>query len=200
MPSSASPPASAAMKRSTLSISARPSRSRTVSASICVDAARDHLVEHRLGVAHAASGASCDELERLIGDRSALRLHDAARACRRSSRSGSGRKVKRWSRDTTAGRMPAGIGRAEDEQDVGRRLLERLEEDVPALLDALDLVDDEDLLAQVGGRGVDARQQLAHVVDAVVRCGVELDDVQRAAVADRHAATRTCRQARRRQR
>ena len=57
------------------------------------------------------------------------------------------------------------VGRAEDEQHVVGRLLERLEEDVPALLDALDLVDDEDLPAQVGRRGVDARQQLAHVVD-----------------------------------
>ena len=92
--------------------------------------------------------------------------------------------MKRWRRDTTAGRIWLRVGRAEDEQDAVGRLLERLEEDVPALLDALDLVDDEDLLAQVRGGRVDARQQLAHVVDAVVGRGVQLDDVERAALPD----------------
>ena len=83
--------------------------------------------------------------------------------------------------------MPARVGRAEDERDVVGRLLERLEEDVPALLDALDLVDDEDLAPEVGrGRG-DARQQLAHVVDLVVRRRVHLDHVERTALADRDA-------------
>ena len=42
------------------------------------------------------------------------------------------------------------VGRAEDERDVVGRLLERPEQDVPALLDPLDLVDDVDLAAQVG--------------------------------------------------
>ena len=44
------------------------------------------------------------------------------------------------------------------------------------------------LLLQVGRRRVDARQQLAHVVDAVVARGVQLDDVERAPFADGHAA------------
>ena len=44
------------------------------------------------------------------------------------------------------------------------------------------------LLLRSAGRGVDARQQLAHVVDAVVARRVELDDVERAALADGDAA------------
>ena len=71
--------------------------------------------------------------------------------------------------------------------DVVGRLLERLEQHVPALGDALDLVDDEDLAPQVRGRRVDARQQLAHVVDGVVGGRVDLDDVEGPALADRHA-------------
>ena len=167
MPSSGSPPVRAATKRSTLSISARPSRSRTVSASICSTAARDDLVEHRFGVTHAAGGALRDDLEGLVCDGSAFGFRDAAQLGQDLLFGERPEGEALESRDD--GRADAArIRRAEDEQDVGRRLLERLQQDVPALLDALDLVDDEDLLLEVGGRGVDARQQLAHVVDAVV--------------------------------
>ena len=84
----------------------------------------------------------------------------------------------------TAGRICDGSVVQKMKIDVLGRLLERLEEDVPAFLDALDLVDDEDLALEVGRRGVDARQQVAHVVDAVVGSRVELDHVERAALAD----------------
>ena len=110
----------------------------------------------------------------------------------------SGRKSNRWTRDRTAGRICAGVGRAEDEHDVVGRLLERLEEDVPALLDPLDLVDDEDLAPEVGrGRRRRRGEQLAHVVDLVVRRRVQLDDVERAALADRDAGGAARRTARR---
>ena len=81
----------------------------------------------------------------------------------------------------------ARVGRAEDERDVVGRLLERLQEDVPALLDALDLVDDEHLPPRGRRRRRDARQELAHVVDLVVGRRVHLDHVERAAFADRDA-------------
>ncbi len=100
----------------------------------------------------------------------------------------SGRKVKRCSRETTAGRIWLGSVVQKMKRTPRRWFLEGLEEDVPALLDALDLVDDEDLVAQVGGARVDARQELAHVVDLVVRRGVELDDVEGTALADGDAA------------
>ena len=158
MPSSESPPASAATKRSTLSISARPSRSRTVSASICstplemtwssIDSASRMPPAARWAIRSSASS---------VIDR------PSASAMRRSLAvicfSGSGRKVKRCSRRDDCRSDARRIGRAEDEQDVGRRLLERLEEDVPALLDALDLVDDEDLL--LAGRPARCRRAAA---------------------------------------
>ena len=96
--------------------------------------------------------------------------------------------MKRCRRDTTAGRIWLGSVVQKMKSDALGRLLEGLEQDVPALLDALDLVDDEDLATQVGGGRVDARHELAHVVDLVVRGGVELDDVERTAVADGDAA------------
>ena len=64
------------------------------------------------------------------------------------------------------------------------RFLQGLEQHVPTFADALDLVDDEDLAPQVGGCGVDAGQQLAHVVDAVVRCRVHLAHIEGATLAD----------------
>ena len=76
---------------------------------------------------------------------------------------------------------------AEDEGDVIGRFLECLQEDVPALLDPLDLVDDEDLAAQVRRRRVNTRQQVAHVVDLVVRGGVHLHHVEGSTIADRDA-------------
>jgi hypothetical protein len=87
----------------------------------------------------------------------------------------------------TAGPYLGAVGRAEDEHDVVGRFLECLEQDVPALADPLNLVDDEDLDRQVRGAGVDPRQELAHVVDAVVRGGVHLADVEGPALADGHA-------------
>ncbi len=143
----------------------------------------EDLVEQRFRVAHAACGEPRDELEGIrVGD-PPLRVEDARQlaldlvARQRSEREALEPRDHR-------GPDLAGVGGAEDEQDAVGRLLERLEQDVPALLDALDLVDDEHLAAQVGGRGVDARHQLAHVIDPVVGGRVELDDVQRAALAD----------------
>ncbi len=81
----------------------------------------------------------------------------------------------------------ARIGRAEDEHDMVGRFLEGLEQDVPAFLDPLDLVDDVDLAGEVRRGRPGPLEQLAHVVDLVVRGGVHLDHVERPALADRDA-------------
>ena len=62
----------------------------------------------------------------------AVGLEDRAGACPRSRARSGGRKSKRWRRDRTAGRILARVGRAEDEDDVVGRLLERLEERRPS--------------------------------------------------------------------
>src|SRR5690606_12716713 len=71
----------------------------------------------------------------------------------------------------------------EDEDHPRRRLLEDLEERVPRLAgEHVGLVDDVDLVAPLLGRRVHgALAQVARVVDAAVRGGVDLDDVERRA-------------------
>ena len=72
------------------------------------------------------------------------------------------------------------LGGGEHEDDVGRRLLERLEQRVEGLArEHVDLVDDVDLEAAVDRREGDLVAQVADVVDAAVGGGVHLDDVER---------------------
>ena len=74
------------------------------------------------------------------------------------------------------------LGRREDEEGVGRRLLQRLEQRVEGRWrEHVHLVEDVDLLVGALRRDADRLAQLAHVVDAVVGGGVHLDDVQGAA-------------------
>ncbi len=143
----------------------------------------EDLVEQRFGVAHAARGEPRDELQGVgVGD-AALGRQDAPElALDLLDGQGSEREALEAGHDRRSDL--AGVRGAEDEQHAVGRLLEGLEQDVPALLDALDLIDDEHLAAQVGGRRVDARHELAHVIDPVVGCRVELDDVHRPALPD----------------
>jgi hypothetical protein len=79
------------------------------------------------------------------------------------------------------------IGRREDEDDVARWFLERLQQRVRGgVREHVDLVDDVDLPSArrpEGGMG----DQVPDGVDAVVRRGVELVDVERRAASDLHA-------------
>ena len=80
------------------------------------------------------------------------------------------------------------LGRAEDEDEVGRRLLDELEERLPGRVGELvRLVEDVDLVAALDRLEDDALPDLADVVDAALRGGVHLDDVERGAVRDREA-------------
>ena len=84
------------------------------------------------------------------------------------------------------------LGRGEDEHDARRRLLEDLEQRVPRLArEHVRLVHDVDLVPIVaGGRVHRALAQLARVVDAAVRRGVDLDDVERRGAAPDALAAR----------
>ena len=88
------------------------------------------------------------------------------------------------------------LGRAEHEDGVRRRLLERLQERVPGLAgEHVRLVEDVDLPAPGGRRVADPLAQVADVVDRAVRGGVHLDHVERRAGGDRRGTTRTPRRA-----
>ena len=78
------------------------------------------------------------------------------------------------------GKLPC-LGGGEDEDDVGRRLLEGLEEGVERRLrEHVDLVDDVDLAAAPGGRVPGVLAKRPHLVDAAIAGPVDLDDVERA--------------------
>ena len=87
----------------------------------------------------------------------------------------------------------AGVGGRKDEVDVGGRLLEGLEEGVGGLaLDFMGLVDQVDLEvgSGVGGAVAGVLTQVPDVVDAAVRCGVHLDEVEVAALVEGDAVGR----------
>jgi hypothetical protein len=73
-----------------------------------------------------------------------------------------------------------GLGGGEDEDDARRRLLEHLQQGVPRLArEHVRLVHDVDLVPIVSGRRVHGPlPQVARVVHAPVRCGVDLHDVE----------------------
>ncbi len=146
----------------------------------------EELVEDGLGVSHPAGGELGDEADGVGVGHELVRGEDRPEL---ALDLGGRQPAEVEPLDARQDGRPdaRGIGRAEDERDVRRRLLEGLEEEVPALLDPLDLVDDEDLASQVGWRRVDPREELADVVDPVVRCRIELDDVERATLPDGRA-------------
>ncbi len=86
---------------------------------------------------------------------------------------------------------------ARTNRTAGRRLLEQLQQRVERLArQPLRLVEDVDLLAAHGRRGGRALAQLAGVVHAAVRGGVDLDHVEVRALADARRTAGTPRTAR----
>jgi hypothetical protein len=77
------------------------------------------------------------------------------------------------------------LGSGQDEPHAGGRLLQELQQRVEGLTgESLGLVDDVDLLAALGRGGGGALPQLAGVVHTSVAGGVDLPDVEVAAVLD----------------
>lgn len=67
----------------------------------------------------------------------------------------------------------------EDEDEVGRWLLDDLEESVESLSrEAVDLVDDHDLVAVAGRSVFEALRELANLLDLGVGRGIDFDDIE----------------------
>ena len=82
-------------------------------------------------------------------------------------------------------REAGGLGRGEHEGHEVGRFLERLEEGVPGVLrDLVGLVEDVDLAPELARRVRQAFAELADGIDAAVARRVDLDEVERDAVAD----------------
>ena len=148
---------------------------------------RQQLVEHRLGVPHAAGGEAGDQVNGFRRGGSTVGVEDppelAFDLVRRQAPDVEALKARDDRR-----RELLGMGRREHEDDELGRLLERLQEGVPGVLrDLVGLVEDVDLASKVGRGVVDPLAQVTDGVDPAVRGGIDLDQVHRPALADRRA-------------
>ena len=135
------------------------------------------LVEHRQRVAGRAAARADDQRVHRRGDDGALLGADALQQAAQRARRDQPERVVVGARPDRRQHLLR-LGGREDEDEVLRRLLDDLEQGVEALRgDHVRLVDDEHPVARLGGREERPIAQLTGVVDAAVRGGVELDDV-----------------------
>ena len=86
------------------------------------------------------------------------------------------------------GRDLVHLGGRQDENGMRRRLFQRLQQGVEGCRgEHVDFVDDVDFVAPLVGGKIDLIAQVAHIFDAGVGGGVDLDQVQEAALVDRLA-------------
>ena len=144
------------------------------------------MVQHRFRVAHATGRLTGHQAERFGVGGASIGLEDHGQL---ALDLGHGQSPEVEALDARQDGRPdlRRIGRAEDEDNVVRRFLQGLEQDVPALVDPLDLVDDEDLAAQVRGCSPGPLHELPDLVHLVVGRRVHLNDIERTALADGNA-------------
>ena len=148
------------------------------------------LVERRDRVAERPAGATRDERERGVG-----RIDSLPRADRAKDgddllepRSLEGERLAAGADGRDHLRL---LGRAENEDEVGRWLLDQLQERVPGRRrELMRLVDDVDLVAALRRLEHRALADLADLVDSALRGGIHLHDVERGAVGDRASDAR----------
>ncbi len=147
-------------------------------------AVRDRLIEQRKAVAQRAVGSAREHVDGLVLERDALGAEDRAQLAGDLL----GREALQVELDAARQhrhRQLLRIGGREQELDVRRRLLERLQERVErALREHVHLVDEIHLVAAARRRVLRVVDQLAHVVDAGVAGGVDLEQVDEAARVD----------------
>ena len=147
----------------------------------------DDLVEQRERVADRALAAAGDHVEALFVDDEALVAEDLLQVGDQGARADPAIVEPRDPREDRRQDLVRVRGR-EHEGDVGRRLLERLQQGVEGLLGQhVDLVDDVDLAPGELRQVVDLLAQRSDVVDRIVRGAVDLDHVDRATLVDGHA-------------
>ena len=89
-------------------------------------------------------------------------------------------KTNVWHRERTVEEHLRHVGRAEDEDEVGRRLLDQLQERVEGgIRQLVRLVEDVDLVAPLDRLEHNTLADLADVVDPTLRSCIHLDHVQR---------------------
>ena len=147
---------------------------------------RRHLVEDGKRVTGRAPPPPDGHVERLVGDLQVGRLpHLLEQLAQGVGAEQPELEVLGAAAD--GGQHLLGVGGGQDEDHVGGRLLQRLQQGVGRRRrEHVDLVDDVDLLPSGRAQGRPG-DQVAHGVDPVVGGGVELVDVERGAPGDLHA-------------
>ena len=147
-------------------------------------ARRRELVEDRERVAVGARARARHEVQHGLGRVDLLGVAHAREHLHQLARPGPPEREALAARADRAQQLGR-IRRAEHEDDVGRRLLERLQQRVRGVCrERVGLVQDVDLVAPLGRLLRDAFDDLADVVDAAVRRGVHLDHVERGRIMD----------------
>ena len=145
------------------------------------------LVERRDRVAVGAARRARDQRQRCVGRLDPLAVGHAPQDLH-ELRQPRPREDERLAARADGRQHLPEVGRAEDEDEVGRRLLDQLQQRVEGGVGELvRLVEDVDLVAALDRLQHDALADLADVVDPALRGRVHLDHVERGAVGDRAA-------------
>ena len=175
-----------------------PSRARTASSSTVGAAQHARLVQHRQRVARRALCLPGDRVSGLVGELHALRTPRSSASCAARVSMVSAAEVESLAAADDRDRHLLRLGGGQHEAHARRRLLEHLQQRVECRgRQPLSLVDDVDLLAALHRRGGRLLAELASVLDATVRSGVDLDDVEVRALSDGDALSSIRRRARR---
>ncbi len=173
--------------RSSDSSSTAPTSWSTACASIELFVDGGELVERRHRVAERAARGARDQRERRVLRLDALAVRDAAQERDEVGQPRSLEDERLAARPHRREHLLQ-LGRAEDEDEVGRRLLDELEQRLPrGVGELVRLVEDVDLVPPLDRLEDDALADLADVVDPALRGGIHLDDVERRSVGDRSA-------------
>ena len=144
----------------------------------------DGLIEQGERIAHRTLGGARDQSERLRLDRDLLLRRDAAQVPHQHVCIDAP-QIEALAARQHRDRHLAGLGGGEHELGVRRRLFQRLEQRVEGLgREHVHFIEDVDLVARAHGGVADRIVDLAHVLHAVVRGGVHLDDVGMPALHD----------------
>jgi len=150
-------------------------------------AERHDLLQGGFGVPHAPAAGLHHEAQRLVGDPGAFLREDAAQPLV-DLIEGDDPEIELLTAGDDGLRDFVQFGRCQDENNVGRRLLERLEQRVERLGGQhMDFIDDEDLVPVAGGGVLDVLAQLADLPDAAVGGRVDLQNVDGVALGDLQA-------------
>jgi hypothetical protein len=143
-----------------------------------------HLVESGQRIAHAAVSLAGDQRQGGVADGDVLLAGDLPQTGDDLGH-GDPFEIEALAAGKDGDRKFVGFGGGKDELDVFRRLLQGLQQRIEGVGgEHVDFVDDDDLVAAVGGEVLDAVAQFADIFHAVIGGAVDLEDVGGGAFGD----------------